>query len=151
MWYFAYLSHGFGSIVFWILTKGCSGNSLQISAATMMIFYSCNSQILFYYNIILHGKAIFKNTRYINPQYTVKWSSLKCKISQILIFWQKLIKICQWRSFASELFKKTMFFRNVYIWVMIRCPSWYYIVRAILPFESPSNLLLLFREPLQST
>ena len=123
----------------------------------MMIFYNCNSQIVFYYNIILHGKAIFKNTRYINLQYTVKWSSLKCKISQILIFRQKLIKICQCkfqirRSFASELYRKTMFFRNVvYILVMIHCPSWYYIVRAILPFEFPSNPLLLFRKPLQSS
>ena len=75
-----YLSHGFGSIVFLILTKGCSGDSLQISATTMMIFYNCNSQILFYYNIILHGKSRYLMVLQVSSLKTVHKSALYRKM-----------------------------------------------------------------------
>ena len=85
----------------------------------MMIFYNCNSEILFYYNIILHGKSMYLIVLQVSSLKTVHKSALYRKMVfskiQNLRNFDFLTNtdqdIYQWKfkirkSFASELLKK---------------------------------------------
>ena len=60
--------------------RGCPIDFLQISAPTMVIFYNCNSQILFYYNLILNGISMYLIVMQVSSLKTVHKSVLYRKM-----------------------------------------------------------------------